>query len=229
MTVSHRYDSAAGCREVDAYFTEELLNEDTALVAARESSVRTTMPDAVVAANRGAFLGLLTKIAGARRVLEFGTLAGYSTIWFARAVGPAGMVVSLDLEERNAAVARANLAHAEVLDRVEVIIGPAATSAQALIDAGTRPFDLVFIDADKPSNRAYLDAALRLTRPGGVIVIDDVVRDGAVAAPDTGDPGVEGVRAVTDGGDRCRRRARATAFQPVGVKGWDGLIVARRT
>lgn len=225
--MSHRYESAAAWREVDAYFTEALVSEDAALAAARESSARTTMPDAEVAANQGALLGLLTKIAGARRVLEFGTLAGYSTIWFARAVGPAGKVVTLELEESNAAVARANLAHAEVLDRVDLIVGQAATSAQGLIDAGTEPFDLVFIDADKPSNPLYLDAALRLTRPGAVIIIDNVVRDGAVVAPDTGDPRVEGVRAVTAaiGADAD---LEATALQTVGVKGWDGLIVARR-
>ena len=227
-TASHRYESVPAWREVDAYFGAALVSEDAALAAARESSAATTMPDAEVAPNQGAFLALLTKIAGASRVLEFGTLAGYSTIWFARAVGPAGRVVTLELEESNAAVARANLARAGVLDRVDVHVGPAAAAAQRLLDARTEPFDLVFIDADKPSNPLYLDAALRLTRPGALIVIDNVVRDGAVVAPDTGDPRVDGVRAVT-ADIAANPDLEATALQTVGLKGWDGLIIARRT
>ena len=224
---SHHYASKSTWREVDRYFTDVLTREDAALVGARESGSRTTMPDAEVAANQGAFLSLLTQIAGARRVLEFGTLAGYSTIWFARAVGPEGQVVTLELEEQNAAIARANLAAAGVDERTEVIVGQAADSAQRLVNAGTDPFDLVFIDADKPNNPRYLAAALALTRSGAVIVIDNVVRNGAVAEQDSNDPRVLGVQAVTQS-IADHPELDATALQTVGIKGWDGLIVARR-
>lgn len=223
----NRYASTEAWREVDEHFTAALTPEDDALVAARESGADTTMPNAEVAANQGALLGLLAQIAGARRVLEFGTLAGYSTIWFARAVGTEGRVVTLELEAENARVARANFERAGVADRIDILVGQATESAQRLIEEGTQPFDLVFIDADKPSNPAYLAAALELTEPGAVIVIDNVVRDGAVTRADSDDPRVQGVRAVTR--DIAEHpELDATAIQTVGVKGWDGLIIARR-
>ncbi|GAA1727663.1 O-methyltransferase [Brachybacterium phenoliresistens] len=226
-TPVNRYASAPAWRAVDAYFTHELVGEDEALVAARESGARTTMPNAEVAANQGALLGLLIGIAGARRVLEFGTLAGYSTIWCARAVGAQGRVTTLELEPQNAHVALENLERAGVADRVEVRIGPAAESAQHLIEEGAEPYDLVFIDADKPGNPAYLAAALRLTGPGAVIVIDNVVRDGAVVDAASEDPRVQGVRQVVQ--DIAEHpELEATALQTVGVKGWDGLLIARR-
>lgn len=185
------------------------------------------MPDAEVAPNQGALLALLTQIAGARRVLEFGTLVGYSTIWFARAVGSEGRVVTLELEERNADIARANFEWAGLGDRIDVLVGPAGESAQQLISDQVDPFDLAFIDADKPSNPAYLDAALKLTTPGAVIIIDNVVRNGAVTQEGSGDPRVEGVQAVT-GDIADHPNLEAAAIQTVGVKGWDGLIIARR-
>lgn len=230
-TPVNRYDSTVAWREVDEYFISHLTPEDDALVAARESGADTTMPNAEVAANQGALLGLIAQIAGAKRILEFGTLAGYSTIWFARAVGDDGHVVTFELEPDNAEVARANLDRAGVGDRVEIHVGPAAESAPTLIDSGTstgtEPFDLVFIDADKPNNPRYLEAALALTEPGAVIIIDNVVRNGAVTDENPDDPRVTGVQTVT------RMIAEnpnldATALQTVGVKGWDGLIIARR-
>lgn len=223
----NRYESTTGWRDVDEYFASYLKFEDQALVAARQSGADTTMPSAEVAPNQGALLGLLTQIAGARRVLEFGTLAGYSTIWLARAVGPHGRVVSLELDEKNADIARANFERAGLTDRVDVLVGPASQSARQLIDAEVEPFDLVFIDADKPSNPAYLEAALSLTVSGAVIVIDNVVRNGAVAHEDSRDPRVEGVQAVTRD-IAAHHDIDATALQTVGVKGWDGLIIARR-
>ena len=153
-------------RDVDRYFIDHLVDEDDALAQARTSSSRTVMPEADVAPNQGAFLSVIAQIAGARRVLEFGTLAGYSTIWLARAVGPKGAVVTFEIDEATAAVARQNFERAGVADRIELIVGPAVESVQALIDAGTEPFDLVLIDADKPNNPRYLDAALRVSRPG---------------------------------------------------------------
>lgn len=226
-TLVNRYVSQPHWRAVDEYFVNALVAEDQALAAAWESGVATTMPNAEVAANQGAFLALLAQIGGARRVLEFGTLAGYSTIWLARAVGASGKVVTLELEEVNAEIARANLRRAGVANWVDVIVGPAATSAQQLIDTDAEPFDLVFIDADKPSNPRYLEAALKLTRSGAVIVIDNVVRDGAVVESASDDPRVQGVRqvikSIAENPD-----LDATAVQTVGVKGWDGFLLARR-
>lgn len=221
------YESQALWREVDGYFVDTLVEEDDALVVAREAGRLTTMPQAEVAPNQGRLLALLVQMTGAARVLEFGTLAGYSTVWLARAVGSHGHVTTLEVAEQNAAVARDNLERAGVLDRVNIIIGPAAGSAQRLIDDGVEPFDFVFIDADKPSNPVYLAASLVLSRPGTVIVIDNVVRNGAVIDAQSQDERVRGVRQVLQ--DIARDpRLEATALQTVGSKGWDGLTIVRR-
>lgn len=219
------YESEELWRDVDRYFIEELVHEDAALAEARASSAETVMPEADVAPNQGAFLSVIATIAGARRVLEFGTLAGYSTIWLARAVGSAGRVVTLEADEPTAAVARRNFENAGVAGIVELITGPAAESVQQLIADGAEPFDLVFIDADKPNNPAYLDAALKLSRPGTVIIGDNVVRNGAVTDPGSDDPRVHGVRAFTEAMGR-NETLQATALQTVGVKGWDGFSIA---
>jgi predicted O-methyltransferase YrrM len=218
------YDGEASWAKVDDYFIDRLVGEDGALAAARESSARTAMPQADVAPNQGAFLSVIARIAGARRVLEFGTLAGYSTIWLARAVGPAGTVVTFEIDPATAAVAMENLRRAGVADRVELVVGPAIESVRALIAANAEPFDLVFIDADKPSNPAYLSAALALSHPGTVIVGDNVVRNGAVADPASTDPRVHGTWGLIDllGQDD---RIEATALQTVGLKGWDGFVI----
>ncbi|WP_068922616.1 O-methyltransferase [Planobispora rosea] len=222
------YQSDEAWREVDAYFADTLVPEDRALREARESGGLTTMPQAEVAPNQGKLLAMLCRIAGAARVLEFGTLAGYSTVWLARAVGDGGHVTSLELEERNAGIARENLRRAGVADRVDVIVGPAADSARRLIEEGGEPYDFVFIDADKPGNPAYLAASLELTRPGSVIVIDNVVRNGAVTDPASPDERVQGVRRVL--ADIAHdARLEATALQTVGSKGWDGFVVIRRS
>lgn len=223
----NRYEATDAWHAVDTYFTSTFTHEDEALISARESGSATTMPNAEVAANQGAFLSLLAQIAGARRVLEFGTLAGYSTIGFARAVGERGQVVTLELEPENAKVAETNFQAAGVSERIKTIVGPASESVSRLIDDDTEPFDLVFIDADKPSNPAYLAAALKLTRSGAVIVIDNVVRNGAVIDASSTDPRVHGVRTVaTD--IAAHPELDGTALQTVGEKGWDGLIIARR-
>ncbi|MFE3876816.1 O-methyltransferase [Kitasatospora sp. NPDC059146] len=221
------YASEQAWREVDAYFVDTLVPEDEALVHARRSGGATTMPQAEVAANQGKLLALLCGMSGARRVLEFGTLAGYSTIWLARAVGGDGHVTTLELEPQNAAVAADNLRRAGVAERVDLRTGPALKSAEQLVEAGTEPYDFVFIDADKPSNPAYLKASLALTRPGSVIVIDNVVRNGAVTDPDSDDDRVRGVRTVL-ADIAADDRLEATALQTVGAKGWDGFTVVRR-
>ncbi len=213
---------------VDSYLADVLTLEDAPLVAARESSVNTTAPNIEVTPHQGALMGLIAQIAGARRVLEFGTLAGYSAIWFARAVGVEGRVVSLELEQRNAEVARSNFVRAAVADRVEVLLGPAGESAQQLIRDGVEPFDLVFIDADKASTLEYLEAAVELTRPGAVIMIDNVVRGGHVVDAESDDEDIQGIRTALAaiGADTS---LQATVMQTVGLKGWDGLLIARRT
>jgi len=221
-------DSQQAWQRVDTYFDELLVTEDDVLAATRAAGRRTTMPRAEVSPGQGKLLALLCRIAGARRVLEFGTLAGYSTLWLARAVGPGGHVTSLELEEGNAAIARENLGRAGVADRVEILVGPAAHSAQQLVDAGTEPYDLVFIDADKPSNPLYLQASLALTRPGAVIVIDNVVREGRVTDANSSDARVHGVRTVI-ADIAAHPGLEATAVQTVGVKGWDGFVLVRRT
>ncbi|MGD0603508.1 MAG: O-methyltransferase [Streptosporangiaceae bacterium] len=219
------YESEELWRDVDRYFIGELVHEDAALAEARASSAATVMPLADVAPNQGAFLSIIAKVARASRVLEFGTLAGYSTIWLARAVGPEGRVVTLEADEPTAAIARRNFENAGVAGSVELIVGPAAESVQRLIDGGAEPFDLVFIDADKPSNPRYLDAALKLSRAGTVIIGDNVVRNGAVTDPGSDDPRVHGVREFTTamGGNSA---LEATALQTVGLKGWDGFSIA---
>jgi len=211
---------------VDGYFADSFVEEDDALRAARQSGSRTTMPSAEVSASQGAFLGLMAQIAGARRVLEFGTLAGYSTIWLARAVGDTGQVITLELEPSNAEIALANFSRAGVADRVEVVVGPAGESAQQMIDLGVPPFDLVFIDADKQNNPLYLALSLELTHSGAVIIIDNVVRGGAVVDASSTDPRVQGVRSVVSM-IAANDELSATALQTVGVKGWDGMILIR--
>lgn len=227
VAVENRYQSLDAWHEVDSYFTEVLIDEDEALVAARLSGSSTTMPNAEVAANQAAFLQLLVKMSVAKRVLEFGTLAGYSTIWFARAVGSGGFVCTLELEPENADVARRNFVRAGVLERIELIVGPAAASVADLVSSKVEPFDVVFIDADKPRNPSYLEAALALTGSGALIILDNVVRNGAVVDADSDDPRVIGTRTAAQMIAE-HPELEATALQTVGVKGWDGLIVARR-
>jgi predicted O-methyltransferase YrrM len=197
--------------DVDRYITERLLGDEPAIDHA-------DLPAADVTAPQGALLELLARLAGARRILEIGTLAGYSTIWLARALPPGGRLVTLEIDPHCAEVARRNLAH---LNSVELIVGPALDTLPRL--AG--PFDLIFIDADKRNNPAYLDWALRLSRPGTLIVADNVIRGGAVADPGSDDPTVQGVRGFFDA-LAAEPRLRATAIQTVGAKGYDGFALA---
>ena len=220
-------DSQSQWDDVDRYLIDTLVGEDAALAAARASSRDTTAPGIEVTANQGRLLGMLVELIGAKRVLEFGTLAGYSTIWMARATGEGGVVTSLELEEQNAAIARANAERAGVGDRVDVIVGPARASAQALVDAGVEPYDFAFIDADKQSTPEYLRLVLEVTHPGSVIVIDNVVREGSTADADSTDDQVRGMRtALAD--IAANPALEATALQTVGLKGWDGFAIIRR-
>lgn len=220
------FEARSRWRDVDAYLTRLLIDEDDALVAARESARSHGLPAHEVAASQGALLALLAAATGARRVLEIGTLAGYSTIWLARAVGGGGQVITLELDRRYAAVATENLRRAGVGHRVDLRVGAALDTLAVLVQQGADPFDVVFIDADKPNNPAYLTAALALTHRGSVIIADNVVRDGEVADASSTDDRVRGIRAFLAmlGDDP---RLDATAVQTVGSKGWDGFAIAR--
>jgi len=206
---------------VDTYINDQLVGEDPVLDATLARAAAAGLPAHDVAPNQGKLLHLLARISGARAILELGTLAGYSTIWLARALPDGGRLVTLEAEPEHAAVARANLADAGVADRVEVVVGDALDTLPRL----DGPFDLVFLDADKQRNPEYLEWALRLTRPGSLIVADNVVRDGELANAASEDPRVQGIRRFTEllG---AASNVTATAVQTVGSKGWDGFALA---
>ena len=208
---------------VDNYLVEALIPNDPLLSQVLENNQRAGLPAIDVAANQGQFLALLVRMTGAKRILEIGTLGGYSTIWMARELPVDGELLTLEADAHHAAVARENFRLAGVDDRVAVLEGPALASLEKLGDRP--PFDLIFIDADKPNNPNYLRWALRYSRPGTVIVGDNVVRDGEVTNPDSADDRVQGVRAFIDmmGSDP---RLTVTALQTVGSKGWDGFTLA---
>ncbi|GGK23922.1 O-methyltransferase [Salinarimonas ramus] len=210
---------------VDDYLAEALGFSDPALEAALAANAEAGLPAIDVSPAQGKLLHLLARVAGARRILEIGTLGGYSTIWLARALPEGGRIVSLELEPEHAAVARENVARAGLSDRVEIRVGRALDSLAALEAEGAGPFDLVFVDADKPSNPDYLAAALRLSRPGTVLVFDNVVRRGRVVETDGADSSIVGSRAVLEALGR-EPRITATAIQTLGVKGWDGFALA---
>lgn len=207
-------------RAVDAYIEEVVGASDEVLEAALAESARAGLPAISVSPAQGKLLHLLTRAIGAVRVLEVGTLGGYSAIWLGRAVAPSGQVVTLELSEHHAEVARANLDRAGLGGVVDVRVGPALDTLAAMDD----DFDLVFIDADKPSNSDYVRAAMRLTHPGSVIVVDNVVRAGAVVEAD-GDENVQGVRRL-NALLMSEPRLSATTIQTVGVKGYDGFTLA---
>ncbi|SOB85825.1 O-methyltransferase [Streptomyces sp. 1331.2] len=211
---------------VDAYFSEQLVGHDPALEGAQAAADAAGLPKIAVAPNQGKLLHLLALTQGAKRILEVGTLGGYSAIWLARALPADGTLVTLEIDPRNAEVARGNLAAAGLAGVAEVRVGRAADSLAALVEQDVEPFDLVFIDADKPSNPEYFRRALQLTRPGSLIIVDNVVRGGAVADPDSTDPGVLGTRAVHEL-IAAEPRVTATSVQTVGSKGYDGFTLAR--
>jgi predicted O-methyltransferase YrrM len=214
--------------QVDNYLAGMLVGDDDVLDATLKSSAEAGLPPISVSPLQGKFLNLLAQLMGARRVLEIGSLGGYSAIWLGRALpsAPEGKLVSLEVSPRHAEVARANIARAGLSDVAEVIVGPALESLPKLAeDVGKASFDLAFIDADKPNNAAYFNWALELTRPGGAIVVDNVVRDGGVADSKSSDPAIVGTRKLFDTIADSRGVA-ATALQTVGIKGYDGFAVA---
>ncbi len=208
---------------VDAYFQDRLIRDEPVLDAVLDATAAAGLPGIEVSPTQGKFLQLLARIAGARRILEIGTLGGYSTIWLARALPPDGRLVTLEADPRHAEVARGNIARAGLAGVVEVRTGRALDSLPGL--AAEAPFDFVFIDADKRGNPDYLDWAVRLGRRGTVIVCDNVVRSGRIADGSSRDADVVGTREMFDriAGDP---RLDATALQTVGAKGWDGFAIA---
>lgn len=210
---------------VDTYFCESLVPFDDALTQALIDSDAAGMPPHSVAPNQGKFLHLLAKMQGARKILEFGTLGGYSTIWLARALPEDGLLVSLEANPANAEIAKANVARAGLSHIVDIRVGKAIDTLPMLVEEGLAPFDFIFIDADKPSNPLYLEWSLKLARPGTVIIGDNVVRDGAVTEPTSTDPNVVGVRRFFELMSE-NPRLSATAIQTVGSKGYDGFSLA---
>jgi predicted O-methyltransferase YrrM len=211
--------------EVDRYIAEKLVPRERDLETALEANATAGLPSIDVAPNQGKLLHLLALSMGARRILEIGTLGGYSTIWLARALPAGGRLVTLEVDPKHAQVARANVDRAGHAESVEIRIGPAKDSLAALIDEGAVPFDFIFIDADKPSIPAYLTLSLKLARLGSLIVIDNVVREGEVSNAATTDPAVQGVRTMFEM-LAAEPRLSATAIQTVGNKGYDGFVMA---
>jgi predicted O-methyltransferase YrrM len=210
---------------VDDYFNAAFIPADESLDAALADTAAGGLPPIAVSAAQGKLLHLLARTANARRILEIGTLGGYSTIWMARALPADGRLISLELDPHHAEVARANIERAGLTSKVEVRVGRAAESLAAMAAKGPAPFDLIFIDADKSNNRVYLEWALRLSHHGTVIVIDNVVRHGSVADLTDNSPDVAGVRRAVELIE-SDPRLEATVVQTVGAKGYDGFVFA---
>jgi len=211
---------------VDAYFAQQLIPADDALDAALATSEAAGLPAIQVTPSQGKFLHLLAQTCGARRILEIGTLGGYSTIWLARALPSDGQLISLEINPRHAELARQNLARAGVQDRATVWLGAATESLARLAAEHAPPFDLVFIDADKVNTTAYFEAAVGLSRIGTIIVVDNVVRQGDVVDGNSADENVRGIRRLVS---RLADESRvdSVAMQTVGGKGHDGFLLAR--
>jgi predicted O-methyltransferase YrrM len=212
---------------VDQYFDARIVCPDAALEATLAASAAAGLPSINVTPSQGKLLQLLARMIGARQILEIGTLGGYSTIWLARGLsgGSAGRVVTLEIDEKHAAVARGNIARAGLADRVELILGRAIESLPRLASPGREKFDLIFIDADKVSTGEYFSWAIQLSRPGSVIVVDNVVRKGAIIDAASSDASVQAIRRFTESLS-SDPRVTATVVQTVGSKGYDGFIIA---
>jgi predicted O-methyltransferase YrrM len=210
---------------VDTYICDRLVPSDPVLDAALRESDAVGLPRINVAPNQGKLLRLLVQMQGARKILEIGTLGGYSTIWLARALPKGGHLVTLEADPVYAAVAKANIARAGLADVVEIRVGKAVETLPVLVQEGAGPFDLIFIDADKPGNPEYLVWSLKLSRPGTVIICDNVVRNGDVLDANSTDPTINGVRRYFELIAE-NPRLSATAIQTVGSKGYDGFSIA---
>jgi predicted O-methyltransferase YrrM len=209
---------------VDEYITDHLVPSDAALDGALESSTAAGLPAIHVAPNQGKLLHVLARSINAKRILEVGTLGGYSTIWLARALAPGGKLITLEYEPKHAKVAQANIARAGLAHAVEIRLGKAIDTLPKIAAEGGEPFDLVFIDADKPGNADYFAWAVKMTRAEGLIIVDNVVREGEVINA-AGDANAQGARRLFEAMAR-EPRVSATAVQTVGSKKWDGFAIA---
>lgn len=210
--------------EVDLYMNNKLIQPDPILEEVLKANQEAGLPAIDVSPSQGKFLHLLASLKGAKRILEIGTLGGYSTIWLARALPKDGQLITLELNSQHAEVARANLKRAGVSHLVEVIVGPGLDTLAVLKDRRTEPFDLIFIDADKPNNPNYLKWALKLSKKGSLIICDNVVRQGHVVNAESEDENVKGIRQFMNALAQ-EKRISATAIQTVGSKGYDGFIL----
>jgi predicted O-methyltransferase YrrM len=210
---------------VDNYFTELLVQADPAQDAALAAIEAAGLPPISVSPTQGKLLHLLARLHRARKVLEIGTLGGYSTIWLARALPADGTVITLEADPKHAEIARANMATAGISHMVDVRLGPAIETLRRLESEGAPPFDLIFIDADKPSTPEYFGWALQLSRPGSLIIVDNIVRNGAIVDPASRDASVQGMRRFMSM-LASEPRVSATAIQTVGAKGYDGFALA---
>jgi len=213
---------------VDRYFTEQLHLSDPALDAVMQANSAAALPAIDVAPNQGKLLHLLVRLTHTRKILEIGTLGGYSTIWLARALPPGGRLISLEFSPRHADIARFNIQRAGLSDRVEIRVAPALESLPIVEKEGLGPFDFIFIDADKPNNPGYLEWAINLSRPGALIIVDNVVRDGAIVDASSTDPTIQGTRRMFEMMS-LDSRLSSTALQTVGSKGYDGFAMAMVT
>lgn len=211
--------------EVDNYVSEMLVPPDKALADALEASADSGLPEIAVAPNQGKFLMLLARSINARNILEIGTLGGYSTIWLARALPKEGRVVTLEAVPRHAEVARANFKRAGLADVIDLRLGKALDTLPKLAAEKPAPFDFIFIDADKENIPDYFTWSLKLSRPGSIIIVDNVIRDGEVINAKSKDPSVKGVRRFNEM-LKGEKRVSATSIQTVGVKGYDGFTLA---
>ena len=210
--------------EVDQYFSGKLLPKDPILDAAIESAEKAGLPPIAVSPNQGKFLHMLAQLIGARAILELGTLGGYSTIWLARGMRSGGRLTTIELDPKHAEVARSNISRAGLKDVVEIRIGSALDVLPQLSAEKRGPFDLIFIDADKQNIPAYFEWSMKLSHPGTVIIVDNVVRDGEVIDPNSPDDRIAGVRKFVDV-LAADSRASATTIQTVGTKGYDGFTM----
>jgi len=211
--------------DVDQYFTEQLHLSDPLLDAAMQANAAAELPAIDVAPNQGKFLNILACLTHSKKILEVGTLGGYSTIWLARALPPGGRLISLEFNPKHAEVAKSNIRRAGLSGRVEIRVGAALDSLPQIEKEGIAPFDFIFIDADKPNNPGYLEWAVKLARPGTLIIVDNVVRDGAISDASSSDPTILGTRKMFDLMSRDARLS-STALQTVGSKGYDGFALA---
>jgi predicted O-methyltransferase YrrM len=209
--------------DVDDFFTSNLLPEDDVMRATLETNVAEELPPIAVTPLQGKLLHLLARACNARHILEIGTLGAYSTIWLARALGPGGRLITLEIDLHHAEVARRNLARAKLSDRAEVRVGRASELLDAM-QGFVEPFDFVFIDADKASSDVYFKAVLKMSRPGTVIIVDNVVRSGKVADADSDDEDIRGIRRMTEW-LKTQPNISATAIQTVGEKSYDGFLM----